>query len=108
MPSADDVRDLLVPHLMGRLNDVHTELKVTSLAVVEHGRFFTPVVELTAHRQEWRVRLDSDRSAMALFNGVPPHDVVRGVASDLRIRLFEWWHTKDSERQSAKMSERID
>lgn len=108
MPSAAEVRDQLVPHLMGRLNDGGTEIEVTSLGVVENGRSFTLVVELTAYGQRWRVRLEGDRSAMAIFDGAPPHDLVRSVASEFRIHLFEWWHTKASERQSAKLGERLD
>lgn len=108
MLSAGEVRDLFVPHLMGRLDDSTAELEVTGLDVVEQGRSFTLVVELTAYRQRWRVRLESDRSAMAVFDGAPAHDVVRSVASEFRIRLFEWWHTKGSERQSAKQGERLD
>lgn len=108
MPSAAEVRDLFVPHLMGRLDDASAELEVTSLDVVEQGRSFTLVVELTAYKQRWRVRLESERSAMAVFDGAPTHDLVRRLASEFRIRLFEWWHTKGSERQSAKQGERLD
>ncbi|MFH8990032.1 hypothetical protein [Streptomyces sp. NPDC017940] len=107
MATAEQVRELLVPHLMGQLDDSQAELHVTALDVVERGRSFTLVLELTAYRQRWRVRLDGDRSAMALFNGTPPHHLVRAVASDFRIRLFEWWHTKNAEKQSARLAERI-
>ncbi|MFE6398136.1 MULTISPECIES: hypothetical protein [Streptomyces] len=108
MATAEEVRDLLVPHLMGQLDDTQAELNVTALDVVEHGRSFTLVLELVAYRERWRVRLDSDRSQMALFNGTPPHHLVRAVATEFRIRLFEWWHTKNAEKQSAKLGERID
>lgn len=108
MASAEQVRDLFVPHLMGRLYDGRAELDVTALDVVEHGRTFTLVVELKGYTQQWRVRLEGDRSSMALFNGVPPYHLVRSIASEFRIRLFEWWHTKDAERRSAKLGERLD
>ncbi|WP_030573562.1 hypothetical protein [Streptomyces aureocirculatus] len=108
MATAEQVRDLLVPHLMGQLDDTQAELDVTALDVVESGRSFTLVLEVTAYRQRWRVRLDSDRSAMALFNGTPPHHLVRAVAAEFCIRLFEWWHTKNAEKQSARLGERID
>ncbi|MFJ2774787.1 hypothetical protein [Streptomyces sp. NPDC087300] len=108
MPSAEGVRDLLAPHLMGRLNDGSAELDVVGLEVLEHGRRFMVIFVLTAHGQRWRVRLEGDSSEMAIFDGHPPHDVVRSVASAFRIRLFEWWHMKGSERQLAKLGERIE
>ncbi|MFF9896626.1 hypothetical protein [Streptomyces longispororuber] len=108
MPSAAEVRDLLVPHLMGKLFSGTSELTVTGLDVVEHGRTFTLVVELEASKQRWRVRLESDRQQMAIFNGQPPHHLVRGIANDFRLRLFEWWDTKDGDRQAAKLGERLD
>ncbi|MET7927468.1 hypothetical protein ACFVZD_38180 [Streptomyces sp. NPDC058287] len=107
MPTAEGVRDLLVPHLMGRLDDGSAELDVVGFRVVEHGRRFTVELELTAYGQRWRVRLESDSSEMAVFDGQPPHHLVRSVASAFRIRLFEWWHMKDSERQLARLGERI-
>ncbi|MFD9904057.1 hypothetical protein [Streptomyces sp. NPDC059063] len=109
MPSAPEVRDLLVPHLMGKLFCGSSTLTVTGLDVVEHERTFTLVVELeSASQQRWRVRLESDRSQMAIFNGTPPHDLVRTIANEFHVELFEWWDTKGSDRRAAKLGERLD
>ncbi|MFV0130146.1 hypothetical protein ACLGI4_20980 [Streptomyces sp. HMX112] len=92
---------------MGRLDDSSATLEVTGLDVVEHGRSFTVVVDLVAYGEKWRVRLPRDSSDMVIFHGQPPHHLVRGIANALHIQLFEWWHTKGSERQSSKMGERL-
>ncbi|MFE6129513.1 hypothetical protein ACFQ6Q_14785 [Streptomyces sp. NPDC056437] len=44
----------------------------------------------------------------ALFDGSPSPDLGSGAANMLRIRLFAWWETKGSERQIAKLGERLD
>ncbi|MFG2895211.1 hypothetical protein [Streptomyces sp. NPDC048248] len=108
MPSAQGVRDLLVPHLMGRLDSSGSTLEVTDLEVIEEGRKFTVVFELTAQGERWRVRIPCDSSEMGIFDGNPPYDLIRYTATMLHIRLFEWWQTKGSERQAAKQGERID
>ncbi|WP_327687326.1 hypothetical protein [Streptomyces sp. NBC_00467] len=108
MPSAQDVRDLLAPHLMGALSLAGSKLVVTDLEVIEMGRSFTAVFELVANGERWRVRLLCGSSEMALFDGSPSPDLVGGAANMLRIRLFEWWETKGSERQIAKLGERLD
>ncbi|MGX2993311.1 hypothetical protein JNUCC64_03290 [Streptomyces sp. JNUCC 64] len=104
---AERVRDLLVPHLMGRLDDPSVTLEVTRLEIVERGRAFDVVVELLAGGERWRVRLPRDSADRALFNGTPPHHLVRGVAGMIRVQLFEWWYTKGRERRSAKLGERL-
>lgn len=107
VPSAEGVRELLVPHLMGRLEEPGICLDVLALDIVEEGRKFTAVFEVLANKQRWRVRLEGGSSEMAIFDGKPPFHLVRSTASMLRIHLFEWWHTKGSERRSAKLGERL-
>ncbi|MFD4833210.1 hypothetical protein ACFWPV_25625 [Streptomyces uncialis] len=104
---AERVRDLLVPHLMGRLYDPSATLEVTGLEIVERGRAFEIVVEVLADGQRWRVRLPRDNADRMLFDGAPPYHVVRGIAGVARVQLFEWWHTKGHERRSAKLGERL-
>ncbi|WEV29425.1 hypothetical protein OYE22_32710 [Streptomyces sp. 71268] len=108
--STDDgqrVRNLLLPHLMGQLDDSSATLDVQEIEVVSRGRSFDVVLELLAYGERWRVRLPRDNSDSILFNGAPAPHVVRSVANMIRIHLFEWWHTKDRERRSAAMGERL-
>lgn len=108
MPSdAERVRDLLAPHVMGRHHASSTTLEVTALEIAERGRTFDVVVEVLAYGERWRVRLARDNSDAILFNAAPPPEVVRGVGTMVRIELFEWWDTKDRERLSAKLGERL-
>lgn len=104
---AQRVRDLLAPHLMGRHDYSSATLEVTSLEIIERGRTFDVVIEVLAYGERWRVRLARDNTDAILFNAAPPHHVVRGVGSMVCIELFEWWHTKGHERQSAKLGERL-
>ncbi|MBU3869338.1 hypothetical protein KN815_36365 [Streptomyces sp. 4503] len=107
MPSVDGVRGLLARYLTGRLEDGSVCLEVLGLEVIDQGRRFTVAVELIAPDGHWRVRLDCDSSEHRIFDGSPPEELVQAVAMSLRIRLFEWWHTKGSERQSARLGERL-
>ncbi|MET7760927.1 hypothetical protein ABZS71_02395 [Streptomyces sp. NPDC005393] len=107
MPSAEGVRSLLAPHLMGQLEDSSVCLEVLGLAVIDQGRRFTVAIELIAPDGHWRVRLECDSSEHRIFDGSPPEELVQAVAMSLQIRLFEWWHTKGSERQSARLGERL-
>ncbi|MGA6157772.1 hypothetical protein ACPEIC_30965 [Stenotrophomonas sp. NPDC087984] len=107
MPSAAGVRSILAPHLMGRLEDGLVVLDVLGLEVIDHGRRFTVAIELFAPDGHWRVRLECDSAEHRIFDGSPPEELVQAVAMSLHIRLFEWWHTKDSERQSARLGERL-
>ncbi|GLV77947.1 hypothetical protein ACH4VS_32915 [Streptomyces hygroscopicus] len=107
MPSAADVRDILAPHLVGRLEDGLVLLDVVGLDVIDHGRRFTVAMELFAPDGHWRVHLECDSTEHRIFDSNPEEELVQAVAISLRIRLFEWWHTKDSERKSARMGERL-
>ncbi|WP_234334597.1 hypothetical protein [Streptomyces sp. NRRL B-1347] len=93
---------------MGKLFCGSSALTVTGLDVVEHERTFTLVMELKSTSQRWRVRLESDRSEMAIFDGAPPYDLVRSVANSFHAHLFEWWDTKGSNRRATKLGERLD
>ncbi|GGZ19836.1 hypothetical protein GCM10010387_10960 [Streptomyces inusitatus] len=93
--------------MTGRLDDSSATLEVTGLEIAERGRSFDLVVELLAHGERWRVRLPRDNSDSALFDGSPPPHLVRHIASLTRAQLFDWWHTKGHERQSAKLGERL-
>ncbi|WP_167501749.1 hypothetical protein [Streptomyces malaysiensis] len=107
MPSAADVRDILAPHLLGRLEDGLVQFDVLGCEVIDHGRRFTVAIELFAPDGHWRVHLECDSTEHRIFDGNPPEELVQAVAVSLRIRLFEWWHTKDSERRSAGLGERL-
>jgi hypothetical protein len=107
VPSAEEVRSLLASQLTGRLEDGAVCLEVLGLDVIDEGRKFTVAIELIAPDGNWRVRLECDSSEHRIFDGSPPEELVRAIAMSLHIRLFEWWHTKDSERQSARLGERL-
>jgi hypothetical protein len=108
MPNADEVRALLAPHLIGDLREAGARIDVLSLGIAAEGRRFMATFELLAENQHWRVRIPSgDKWEMAIFDGQPDSALVLGVANVLRIRLLEWWHTKDTERWSAKLGVRL-
>ncbi|MFE9060162.1 hypothetical protein [Streptomyces violaceusniger] len=108
MPSVEGVRGLLARYLTGRLEDGSVRLEVLGLEVIDQGRGFTVAVELIAPDGHWKVRLDCDSSEHRIFDSSPPEELVQAVAVSLRVRLFEWWHTKGSERRSARLGERLD
>lgn len=108
MPSADEVKYLLAPHLLGDLREVGVRIEVLALDIEAEARTFTATFEIRAGHQRWRVRLPSgDQGEMAIFDGQPASDLVLGVTNALRIRLLEWCHTKDTERRSARLGVRL-
>lgn len=108
MPNANEVKELLAPHLIGDLREPGVRIDVLSLGIDAEGRRFTAIFELLVENQRWRVRIPSgDKWEMAIFDGQPDSALVLAVANVLRIRLLEWWHTKDTERRSAKLGARL-
>ncbi|RAJ62444.1 hypothetical protein K378_03795 [Streptomyces sp. Amel2xB2] len=108
MPSAAEVTELLAPHLLGDPRDAGARIDVLSLDVEEEERSFTAMFELLAEGERWRVRVPSgDKWELAVFNGRPDPDLVLDVANVLRIRLLEWWHTKDTAKRSAETGTRL-
>ncbi|MGP3984215.1 hypothetical protein [Streptomyces sp. KR80] len=75
---------------------------------MEHGRSFTAVLDVSAREERWRVRLPYGSEEMHIFNGRPAANLVRSIAFLISIHLFEWWETKDRERQLAKLGERLE
>ncbi|MFG2193927.1 hypothetical protein [Streptomyces sp. NPDC048639] len=107
MPTAEEVRDLLAPSLMGRLDSYGTELDVTAFEVVERGRSFTAVLDVSVLGERWRVRLPYGAAEMAVFDGRPADDLVAWVAVLIRTHLDEWWATKRTSGRSRKLGERL-
>ncbi|MDI6410785.1 hypothetical protein QLX52_18310 [Streptomyces albus] len=107
MPSVEEVQELLSSHLSGSIETNGLKMIVQSLEILEHERTFTAVFTVAVKDERWRVRIPSDRSDMHIFDGKPSPDLVTSIANMLRIQLVEWWFTKDRERQSARMGERL-
>ncbi|MGA4843664.1 hypothetical protein [Streptomyces sp. G45] len=109
MLSTDEVRDLLAPRVVGKWDEgAGLVLEVVGIEVVLTGRKLTVYLEVVAPDGRWRLRSDRDNSDVNVFNGRPPEELLHWIAWSLRVELFEWWHTKRSERRSAKLGERLD
>ncbi|MDT0424459.1 hypothetical protein [Streptomyces evansiae] len=108
MATGEEVREQLAERLIGPLPDSAARLRVTALTIAEEARHFTAVFSVDAPDGRWRVTLDSDRTDMNIFNGTPDAPLAEAIATSFRIRLAEWWHTKDVERGAARQGIRID
>jgi hypothetical protein len=69
----------------------------------------TLLVELDVEVSEerWRVSLAYDGPDASLVSGDLTDSSMRTLEFLVRTNLFEWWHTKDTERVSARMGKRL-
>ncbi|CAM3380299.1 hypothetical protein HMPREF1486_02421 [Streptomyces sp. HPH0547] len=107
MSSVEQVRELLLSRLSGAFETGGLTMTVHALDIVENERTFTAVLLVEVQGERWRVRIPSDKADMHVFDGRPSAELVTGIADMLRIQLVEWWFTKNGERRSARMGERV-
>ncbi|MCI3928774.1 hypothetical protein [Streptomyces sp. AN091965] len=109
MLTPEEVRDLLVPLVVGKWDEGgRVVLEVTDLEVVVSGRKLDVYLDVVAPDGRWSVRSERDNSDINVFNGSPPEGLVAWMAQSLRIELFEWWHTKAKEAYARKQGVRLD
>jgi hypothetical protein len=107
MATAEEVRALLQEHLVGELEDTAGTLRVNTLDVARHAEGFTVEADVTAADGRWRVGLDYGGPHTRVFEGRPSPETVRSLVVVIATQLFEWWHTKDTERASARPAVRL-
>ncbi|MCA1218683.1 hypothetical protein [Streptomyces sp. 8L] len=108
MATPDRVSEALTRKLSGP----QSEGGSLSLEVLEVGvKSTTPElilkVLLRAPAQVWEVTLDYEGYEASLVSGDLEEESLDYLCFLIRTHLFEWWHTKGTEKISARMGKRV-
>ncbi|MFJ8468143.1 hypothetical protein [Streptomyces swartbergensis] len=109
MATPEQVREALTRKLSG----LHSEGGGTSLEVLEvKVPSVSPElllkIRISVSGQLWEVSLDYQGHEASLVSGDLSEDTLNYLGFLVRTHLFEWWHTKDTEKLSARMGKRLD
>ncbi|WP_406371774.1 hypothetical protein OG788_17110 [Streptomyces sp. NBC_00647] len=64
-------------------------------------------IQVGVSGQLWEVSLDYQGHEASLVSGDLTEDTLNYLGFLVRTHLFEWWHTKDTEKYSARMGKRL-
>ncbi|MGI5531345.1 hypothetical protein ACQEVX_29400 [Streptomyces syringium] len=64
-------------------------------------------LDVCVSEEFWRVSLEYGGPDASLASGDLTEDSMRTLEILVRTNLFEWWHTKDKEKASARMGRRL-
>ncbi len=108
MASQEQIRDGLHRRLSGIQRQGSVPIEVLDLKVSSSHPELLLVFRVCVAGEVWEVSLDYTGYEASLMSGDPAKESFDYLAFLARTHLFEWWHTKDTEKISARMGKRLD
>ncbi|MFH9005450.1 hypothetical protein ACH4E5_19745 [Streptomyces afghaniensis] len=109
MATPEQVREALTRKLSGLQSEGGgTSLEVLEVQVPAVFPALLLRVQISVSGQLWEVSLDFQGHEASLVSGDLSEDSLNYLGFLVRTHLFEWWHTKDKEKFSARMGKRLD
>ncbi|MEB8339428.1 hypothetical protein [Streptomyces endophyticus] len=108
MATAEQVQEQLIQRISGvQRQGPGVPIEVLALRVPSVHPTLHVQVEVKVSEERWRVSLAYDGPDASLVSG----DLTEGSMHTLELlvltNLFDWWHTKDTERASTRMGRRL-
>ncbi|MCX5422185.1 hypothetical protein [Streptomyces sp. NBC_00078] len=109
MAASEQVREALTQKLSGLQSEGGgTSLEVLEVKVPSVFPKLLLKIHVSVSGQLWEVSLDYQGHEASLVSGDLTEDTLNYLGFLVRTHLFEWWHTKDTEKFSARMGKRLD
>lgn len=109
MATPEQVREALAQKLSGPQSEGGgTSLEVLEVRVSSVFPKLLLKIQVSVSGQLWEVSLDYQGHEASLVSGDLTEDALDYLGFLVRTHLFEWWHTKDTEKFSARMGKRLD
>ncbi|WP_282794026.1 hypothetical protein [Streptomyces sp. CC224B] len=110
MATSGQVREALGERLLGAQQEwPGFSIDVRELRVTEVSpRLLLVELDIRAQGESWRVSLDYQGQEASLVSGDLTDEAAEYLALLVRTHLFEWWHTKDTEKASRRKGTRLD
>ncbi|MGW3120575.1 hypothetical protein ACWDBW_26075 [Streptomyces sp. NPDC001107] len=109
MATQEQVREALTQKLSGLQSEGGgTSLEVLDVKVPSVFPKLLLKIQVSVSGQLWEVSLDYKGHEASLVSGDLTEDTLNYLGFLVRTHLFEWWHTKDTEKFSARMGKRLD
>ncbi|MCT9010695.1 hypothetical protein ACWGKW_24055 [Streptomyces sp. NPDC054766] len=109
MATPEQVREALTQKLSGlQSQGGGTSLEVLEVKVPSVFPKLLLKIRVGVSGQLWEVSLDYEGHEASLVSGDLAEDTLDYLVFLVRTHLFEWWHTKDTEKFSARMGKRLD
>ncbi|MEV7198693.1 hypothetical protein [Streptomyces griseoluteus] len=109
MATPEQVREALTQRLSGPQSEGGgTSLEVLEVKVTSVLPELLLEVQVSVSGQLWKVSLDYEGYEASLVSGDLSEESLNYLGMLVRTHLFEWWHTKDTEKISARMGKRLD
>ncbi|MFD9463035.1 hypothetical protein [Streptomyces sp. NPDC060027] len=109
MATPEQVRDALAQRLSGlQRQGGGTTLEVLEVKVPSVYPELLLKIRVGVSGQLWEVSLDYQGHEASLVSGDLAEDTLNYLGFLVHTHLFEWWHTKDTEKFSASMGKRLD
>ncbi|MGK5694335.1 hypothetical protein ACSNOJ_15770 [Streptomyces sp. URMC 128] len=109
MATSKQVEEALTRKLAGLQSEGgETSLEVLEVQVASILPELLLKIRIRVSGQLWEVSLDYQGQEASLVSGDLSEDALDYLAFLVRTHLFEWWHTKDTEKFSARMGKRLD
>jgi hypothetical protein len=108
MASPEQVREALTQKLSGLQSEGGgTSLEVLEVKVPSVSPGLLLKIQVRISEQLWEVSLEYQSHEASLVSGDLVEETVNYLAFLVRTHLFEWWHTKDTEKISGRMGTRL-
>ncbi|MFM9369658.1 hypothetical protein [Streptomyces sp. Da 82-17] len=108
MATAEQVQEALGAKLQGVQHEgPGIPIEVLKLHVAAVSPALLLDVDVKASEEVWRVSLTYTRQEASLVSGDLADETIDYLALLARTHIFEWWHTKDTERASKRMGVRL-
>ncbi|GAA1422700.1 hypothetical protein GCM10009601_24580 [Streptomyces thermospinosisporus] len=108
MATPEQVREALTRKLSGLQSEGGgTSLDVLDVKVQSVFSELLLKIRVSVSGQLWEVSLDYQGHEASLVSGDLSEDTLNYLGFLVRTYLFEWWHTKDTEKSSARMGKRL-
>jgi hypothetical protein len=111
MATPEQVREALTQKLSGLQSEgggASLEvLEVLEAKVLSVSPELLLKIQVRASGQLWEVSLDYQGHEASLVSGDFAEDTLNYLGFLVRTHLFEWWHTKDTEKISGRMGKRL-
>ncbi|MFD9491832.1 hypothetical protein ACFWA1_10215 [Streptomyces sp. NPDC060005] len=108
MATPEQVQEALARKLSGPQSEGGgTSLDVLEVAVSSVFPDLVLKVRVGVSGQIWEVSLDYQGYEASLVSGDLTEETLSYLGILVRTHLFEWWHTKETERFSARMGRRL-
>jgi hypothetical protein len=108
MATPEQVREALTQKLSGLQSEGGgTSLEVLEVKVPSIFPELLLNIRVRVSGQLWEVSLEYQGHEASLVSGDLSEDTLNYLGFLVRTHLFEWWHTKDTEKFSARMGKRL-